>query len=98
MCKSSRIQRHTGKKLTPEPPMRRLLSILFFFPALLSAQGWILPRPCPMQTCPIAGPCFRCDPRGPSVVRQSSDVSAELVNGVLHYEVTETFVNSGDRH
>jgi Ca-activated chloride channel family protein len=41
------------------------------------------------------GPCFRCDPRGPTVVRQSSDVHAELVNGVLRYEVTETFVNRG---
>ena len=39
--------------------------------------------------------CFPCDPRGPTVVRRSSDVSAELVNGVLRYEVTETFVNQG---
>lgn len=75
--------------------MRRLLSILVFLPALLSAQGWIVPRPCPMQPCPADGQCFRCDPRGPAVVRQSSDVSADLVNGVLHYEVTETFVNRG---
>jgi Ca-activated chloride channel family protein len=29
------------------------------------------------------------------VVRQSSDVRAELVTGVLRYEVTETFVNQG---
>ena len=75
--------------------MRRLLSILFLVPALVSAQGWIVPRPCPMRPCPVDGPCFRCDPRGPTVVRQSSDVHAELVNGVLRYEVTETFVNHG---
>lgn len=75
--------------------MRRLLSILFFVPALLAAQGWIVPRPCPMQPCPADGPCFRCVPGGPTVVRQSSAVNAELVNGVLHYEVTETFVNRG---
>ena len=77
--------------------MRRLLSILFLVPvpALMSAQGWIVPRPCPMQPCPADSQCFRCDPRGPTVVRQSSDVHAELVNGVLRYEVTETFVNRG---
>lgn len=38
---------------------------------------------------------MRCDPRGPTVVRKSSDVRAELVNGVLRYEVDETFVNHG---
>ena len=75
--------------------MRRLLSIVFFIPVLLAAQGWIVPRPCQMQPCPIDGPCFRCDSRGPGVVRQSSDVTADLINGVLHYEVTETFVNRG---
>jgi len=75
--------------------MRRLLSSLFLIPALASAQGWIIPRPCPARPCPIDGSCFRCDPAGPAVVRQSSDVNAELVNGVLRYEVTETFVNRG---
>jgi len=79
--------------------MRRpfTLSFLTFLliPALASAQGWIIPRPCPMRPCPADGPCFRCDPRGPSVSRQSSSVHAELSNGVLRYEVTETFVNRG---
>lgn len=75
--------------------MRTLLSILFLVPALATAQGWIVPRPCPARPCPQEGPCFRCDPRGPTVVRQSSSVQAELVRGVLRYEVTETFVNRG---
>ena len=75
--------------------MRKLIFTLFLIPAVLSAQGWILPRPCVMRPCPVDGPCFRCDPRGLTVVRKSSDVRAELANGVLRYEVTETFVNRG---
>ncbi len=78
--------------------MRKILSLSFlllFVPSLAFAQGWIIPRPCPARPCPADGPCFRCDPRGPSVVRQSSAVHAELSNGVLRYEVSETFVNRG---
>jgi Ca-activated chloride channel family protein len=78
--------------------MRRSFFLLLIFllaPSLALAQGWIIPRPCPMRPCPADGPCFRCDPRGPSVVRQSSVVHADLSNGVLRYEVTETFVNRG---
>ena len=78
--------------------MRRpfmLSFLLVFVPSLAFAQGWIIPRPCPARPCPMDGPCFRCDPRGPSVVRQSSAVHAELANGVVRYEVTETFVNRG---
>jgi Ca-activated chloride channel family protein len=75
--------------------MRKLISILFLVPTILSAQGWIIPRPCLPRPCPADGRCFPCDPRGPAVVRRSSDVRAELVNGVLRYEVEETFVNRG---
>ncbi len=78
--------------------MRRTFSLSFLLllvPSLTFTQGWIIPRPCPPRPCPADGPCFRCDPRGPSVVRQSSAVHAELANGVLRYEVTETFVNRG---
>ena len=75
--------------------MRKLLLILFLTPALAAAQGWVIPRPCMARPCPSDGPCFRCDPRAPTVVRQSSDVRAELANGVLRYEVSETFVNRG---
>ena len=33
----------------------------------------------------------------PGVVRQSSDVRVDLVDRVLRYEITETFVNRGSR-
>jgi Ca-activated chloride channel homolog len=75
--------------------MRNLIYTLFLVPAILSAQGWVIPRPCIMRPCPADGRCFPCDPRIPMVVRRSSDVRAELVSGVLRYEVTETFVNQG---
>lgn len=38
-----------------------------------------------------------CGITTPSVVRQSSDVRVDLVDRVLRYEVTETFVNRGNR-
>jgi Ca-activated chloride channel family protein len=73
-----------------------LLSIALV-PISLSAQGLILPRPCPPIVCPVGKPCPRvpCFPGGPNVVRQSSDVRADLTDRVLRYEVTETFVNRG---
>jgi Ca-activated chloride channel family protein len=44
-------------------------------------------------------PCQRpvCQIQSPYVFRQSSDVRVELVDRVLRYEVTETFVNRGNR-
>lgn len=75
--------------------MRTLICTLLLIPSSLFAQGWVIPRPCVMRPCPMDARCFPCDPRGPSVVRRSSDVHAELTNGVLRYEVTETFVNQG---
>ncbi len=75
--------------------MRNLIYTVFLAPAILSAQGWIIPRPCVMRPCPADGRCFPCEPRIPTVIRRSSDVRAELTNGVLRYEVTETFVNQG---
>ncbi len=38
-----------------------------------------------------------CGITSPDVYRQSSDVRVELTDRVLHYEVTETFVNRGGR-
>jgi len=38
-----------------------------------------------------------CQIQSPYVVRQSSDVRVELVDRVLRYEVTETFINRGSR-
>src|SRR5512141_163966 len=79
--------------------MRSITGLLSFvlLPISLSAQGLILPRPCQPVPCPVNRPCPRppCFPGGPSVVRQSSDVRADLTDRVLRYEVTETFVNRG---
>ncbi len=77
--------------------MRSIIGILSIaaLPISLSAQGLILPRPCRIVQCPADRPCPPCNPRGPSVVRQSSDVRADLADRVLRYEVTETFVNRG---
>lgn len=60
------------------------------------------PRPWP---CPVPPPCERgrpcilpaCGITTPAVYRQSSDVRVELVDRVLRYEITETFVNRGSR-
>ena len=38
-----------------------------------------------------------CGITSPDVFRQSSDVRVELADRVLHYEITETFVNRGGR-
>jgi Uncharacterized protein containing a von Willebrand factor type A (vWA) domain len=45
----------------------------------------------------IPCPMVRCGVPSSDVVRQSSDVRIELVDRVLHYEITETFVNRGNR-
>ncbi len=64
------------------------------FPALAAAQGTIVPRICPPRPCLTARPCPPCG-QGQGVVKQSSHVRADLVDRVLRYEVTETFVNRG---
>src|SRR5256714_4926389 len=84
--------------------MRSLLGLLAFaVPQLLSAQiTEAPPRPWP---CPVPPPCRQGEPCvmrscgivSPDVVRQSSDVRVNLVDGVLRYEITETFVNRGSR-
>ena len=38
-----------------------------------------------------------CGITSPDVYRQTSDVRVDLTDRVLHYEVTETFVNRGGR-
>jgi hypothetical protein len=70
--------------------------ILSLLPALLSAQGSLIPRSC-ARICPADGPCMPCRGGDPSVVKQSSHVRADLVDRVIRYEVTETFVNRGGR-
>jgi Ca-activated chloride channel homolog len=75
----------------------RLLSILSLFTisAAAEAQGSLIPRPCVMRRCPTDTRCFPCPPAAPTVLKQSSHVKAELVDRVVRYEVTETFVNRG---
>src|SRR3954463_15553910 len=61
-----------------------------------------MPRPWP---CPVPPPCRPgqpcimrpCGITSPDVLRQSSDVRVDLADRVLHYEITETFVNRGGR-
>jgi Ca-activated chloride channel homolog len=75
---------------------------LLLSPAPALAQGWIIPRPCAPLPCPG---CRRCPPpcpnrecrrdQGPAIERRASNVDVELRDGVLHYEVEETFVNRG---
>ena len=55
--------------------------------------------PCPTPPCRPGVPCQRpvCQIQSSYVVRQSSDVRVELIDRVLRYEVTETFINRGSR-
>lgn len=65
--------------------------------ARLSAQGWIVSRPCgigivPLEGRPASPPIRDCRP---NIVRTRSDVRVELADHVLRYEVDERFVNRG---
>lgn len=84
--------------------MRATLATLFtlVLSATAAAQGRLIPRPCPV---PVPPPCRegRC-PDMPNarpclvanaIIRTSSQVRVEMVNRVLRYEVSETFVNTG---
>src|ERR1700682_253115 len=79
-----------------------LLFAALSIPKLVSPQIVEGPRPgwpCPMAPCQQDVPRARpvCEFQPPFVVRQSSDVRVELVDRVLRYEITETFVNRGSR-
>src|SRR4051812_13044108 len=77
-----------------------LLAVLIAIPAYSSAQI-VQDRivPCPIPPCRAGIPCRipDCVVQSPGVVRQSSDVRVQLVDRVLRYEVTETYVNRGTR-
>src|SRR3982751_2251739 len=80
-----------------------LLAFTISIPQILVAQivdGPPRPFPCPAPpTCRRGEPCIMrpCGIVTPDVVRQSSDVQVNLVDRVLRYEITETFVNRGSR-
>ena len=65
----------------------RLASLLLLIPALASAQGTIIPRPCVENRCPAPVPG--------AIQRTSSQVRVELADRVLRYQITETFRNRG---
>lgn len=69
------------------------LLALIAYPALAAAQGTLIGS-CNPRPCTVARPCPPCR-QGPGVIKQSSHVRADLVDRVLRYEVTETFVNRG---
>jgi Ca-activated chloride channel family protein len=77
--------------------VRKLLTLVvtLVVPFAAQAQGWIIPRPCLPRPCIPGAPCSRCDRPVSFVERRASEVKADLVDGVLRYEVTETFVNRG---
>ncbi len=78
--------------------MRRtiLALALLMSPVAAQAQGRIIPRPClPNRPCPPPCPDVRCRRDPPDIERRSSNVDVELRDGVLHYEVEETFLNRG---
>lgn len=75
-----------------------LLSLLVSTTA--SAQGRLVPRPCPEPPAcrdgrcidlPVVRPCLAAN----AIVRTSSHVRVEMANRVLRYEVSETFRNTG---
>lgn len=82
--------------------MRSLIALaLLLVTSTVSAQTREIPRPwpCPMRPCIVGQPCPPCGqpPIVSSVARQSSDVKVTLADRVLRYEITETFVNHGNR-
>ncbi len=68
--------------------------------AATSAQGVLIPHCGPSVDC-IPRPCVSdraCgQPWSALVTRSASNVTVKLSDGVLHYEVDETFVNNGGR-
>src|SRR5438067_3942329 len=70
----------------------RFVLVLLLASSVARAQGWIIPRPCPVRP----GPFPECRPILPtSIVRSRSDVRVELADNVLRYDVEESFVNRG---
>jgi Ca-activated chloride channel family protein len=79
-------------------PLRTLVGLLV--PAAVTAQGTIIPGPCPASPPPcrdgrcVEVPIRPCPPGNP-VVLVASAVRADLDDRVVRYEVNEVFVNRG---
>ncbi|HSA54180.1 MAG TPA: VIT domain-containing protein [Gemmatimonadaceae bacterium] len=80
--------------------MRRtsVAALLAVLPAVAQAQGRMIPGTCAPPPCTTREcgdrPWIPCPP-GTPIVRTSSHVRVEMVDRVLRYEVSETFVNRG---
>ncbi len=78
-----------------------LLALVLAIPAVAGSQIIALPRPwpCPVPPCRRGEPCTRppCGVPFNGVARKSSDIRVNLVDRVLSYEVTETFINRGQQ-
>ncbi len=86
------------------PPIIALAVALVFpmFTPSVQAQGFLLPNcgtdgACAVVPCLVDGPCRRPPTWNAAISRSASHVSVTLDNGVLHYEVDETFINRGGR-
>lgn len=78
------------------------VAILMLAPPGAIAQGVLIPRcgpnvACIQPPCVADAPCDRLRTPAAAISRSSSNVTVTLSDGVLHYEVDETFVNQGSR-
>jgi Ca-activated chloride channel family protein len=102
-----RTRPFSAHRSAPAPLIRQsifgvAMLLLAFAPASSRAQGIVIPRcgnggDCIPNVCAPDGPCDRFRQWNAAVIRSASRVNVTLSDGVLHYEVDETFVNNGAR-
>ena len=83
-------------------PIKLALVSLVLAPLAARAQGVLIPRcspnvECIPLPCPPEVPCDRTRMWDAAISRSISNVTVTLADGVLHYDVDETFVNHGGR-
>ncbi|MEO6863858.1 MAG: hypothetical protein ABI229_00260, partial [Gemmatimonadaceae bacterium] len=101
------MQHHFQLETNPmrAPPRLAFATTVLFTTAAFSAsaaQGILIPRcgnggECIPLPCFPDRPCARPLPWNAVVTRGTSHIRVALGDGVLHYEVDETFVNHGGR-